>query len=374
MIRFIFLLLSNLKNYFDSYGCYFLKLLYFCSGMKHEWTYKKLGEVCNIICGQDYKSVVDPNGKYPIYGSGGIMGYASQCRCPAFSVIIGRKGNINNPLFVETDFWNVDTAFGVVANRDILVPKFLFYFAENYDFTRHDVSVTIPSLRRTDLLKISIPIPPISEQKHIVSELDLLTTIIEKKKEQLKAYYQLAQSIFYDVFGDPIENPKGWEVKKIGDTCTITCGQDYKSVKDDNGKYPIYGTGGIMGWANQYRCPRHSVIIGRKGNINNPILVDVDFWNVDTAFGVTPNKDVLNAVYFFFFCKVYDFTQHDVSVTIPSLRRTDIKNIKFPLPPLSLQQSFAEKIESIERQKSLIQQSIVELQTLFNSRMDKYFG
>ena len=364
----------NQKNYFDCYPLIFPKKLYFCSGMKHEWKYKKLGEVCNIICGQNYKSVVDPNGKYPIYGSGGIMGYASQCRCPAFSVIIGRKGNINNPLFVETDFWNVDTAFGIVAHKEIIVPKYLFYFADNYDFTRHDVSVTIPSLRRTDLLKILIPIPPISEQERIVSELDLLSSIIEKKKEQLKAYDQLAQSIFYDMFGDPVTNEKGWEMKTISDTCTITCGQDYKSVKDDNGKYPVYGTGGIMGWANQYRCPRQSVIIGRKGNINNPILVDVDFWNVDTAFGVTPNNVVLNVVYFFFFCKEYDFTRHDVSVTIPSLRRTDIMNIKLPLPPLSLQQSFAKRIVSIERQKSLIQQSIVEVQMLFDSRMDKYFG
>lgn len=90
--------------------------------MKEGWTYKKLGEIANIICGQDYKSVADPNGDYPIYGTGGVMGYASQYRCPSNSVIIGRKGNINNPIFVDTDFWNVDTAFGIVANKDRLIP------------------------------------------------------------------------------------------------------------------------------------------------------------------------------------------------------------------------------------------------------------
>ena len=103
-------------------------------------------------------------------------------------------------------------------------------------------------------------------------------------------------------------------------------------------------------------------------------MVDVDFWNVDTAFGVTPNKEVLNVVYFFFFSKEYDFTQHDVSVTIPSLRRTDILKIKLPIPPLSLQQEFAAKVEAIEQQKALIQQSIAEVQTLFDSRMDYWFG
>ena len=342
--------------------------------MKEGWTYKILGEVCDIICGQDYKKVESSNGKYPIYGTGGIMGFANQFRCPAYSVIIGRKGSINNPLYVEEDFWNVDTAFGIVPSKANLISKYFFYFCKSYDFTKHNVAVTIPSLRRIDLLKIPIPIPPLAEQERIVAELDLLSGIIEKKKEQLKAYDQLAQSIFHTMFGDPIDNPKGWETKTIGDTCTITCGQDYKTVEDENGKYPIYGTGGIMGWANQFRCPKDSVIIGRKGNINNPILVDVDFWNVDTAFGVTPNNEVLSAIYFFFFCKEYDFTQHDVSVTIPSLRRTDILKIKLPVPPLSLQQEFAQKVEAIEQQKALVQQSIEETQTMFDYTMDKYFG
>ena len=162
--------------------------------MKQGWEIKKLGEVCEVICGQDYKAVKDDNGKYPIYGTGGVMGYASQYRCPSNSVIIGRKGSINNPLFVETEFWNVDTAFGVVPNKEVLCPKFFFLFCKNFDFTRLDVSVTIPSLRRVDILQIPIPVPPLPVQEQIVSELDLLSGIIEKKREQLKELDALAQS------------------------------------------------------------------------------------------------------------------------------------------------------------------------------------
>ena len=102
--------------------------------MKQGWEIKKLGEVCEIICGQDYKSVKDDNGKYPIYGTGGIMGYADDYICEANTVIIGRKGSINKPIFVESPFWNVDTAFGLVANQKILMPKYLYYFCVNYDF------------------------------------------------------------------------------------------------------------------------------------------------------------------------------------------------------------------------------------------------
>ena len=129
-----------------------------------------------------------------------------------------------------------------------------------------------------------------------------------------------------------------------------------------------------MGRATQYRCPANSIIIGRKGNINNPILVTEPFWNVDTAFSVVPNTLSLSPLFFYYFCKNYDFRKHDVSVTIPSLRRIDIIKILIPLPPLSLQKQFAEKIEAIEKQKALTKQSIQETETLFNSRMDYYFG
>jgi len=335
---------------------------------------KSIGDICDIICGQDYKSVQDANGKYPIYGTGGIMGYASQSRCPANSIIIGRKGSINNPLFVQEAFWNVDTAFGVVPNTSVIVPKYFFYFCRHYDFTIHDVSVTLPSLRRSDIVKIQVPVPSLEEQERIVAELDLLTGIIDKQKAQLKDLDALAQSIFYDMFGNPDTNEKEWDIKTIGDTCSITCGQDYKNVQDENGKYPIFGTGGLMGHANQYRCPKDSIIIGRKGNINNPIYVAEPFWNVDTAFGVTPNNTILNSLFFYYFCLNYDFTKHDVSVTIPSLRRTDVLKIKVPIPPIALQKVFSNKISSIEQQKESINCSISETQKLFDYTMDKYFG
>lgn len=299
--------------------------------------------------------------------------------CKKDDILIGRYGaSVGKILTGEEGAYNV-AIMKTIPDESIISKDYAKLFFQSPSFQHFLQSVcnsraAQAGFSKSDISDYLIPVPPIGEQERIVAELDLLSGIIEKKKEQLKAYDQLAQSIFYTMFGDPIDNPKGWETKTIGNTCTITCGQDYKTVEDENGKYPIYGTGGIMGWANQFRCPKDSVIIGRKGNINNPILVNADFWNVDTAFGVTPNNDVLSAIYFFFFCKEYDFTQHDVSVTIPSLRRTDILKIKLPVPPLSLQEEFAEKVEAIERQKALVQQSIEETQTMFDYTMDKYFG
>ena len=125
-------------------------------------------DVLEIKNGRNQRAVEDPNGKYPIYGSGGIMGYANDYICDAETVIIGRKGNINKPIFVEEPFWNVDTAFGLAAKRDLLLPKYLYYFCLRYDFEKHNKTVTIPSLTKADLLNINIELPSIEVQQSAI--------------------------------------------------------------------------------------------------------------------------------------------------------------------------------------------------------------
>ena len=103
-------------------------------------------DVLEIKNGKNQRAVENPMGKYPIYGSGGIMGYANDYICQAETVIIGRKGSINKPIFVEVPFWNVDTAFGLEAKRELLLPRYLYYFCLRYDFERLNKAVTIPSV------------------------------------------------------------------------------------------------------------------------------------------------------------------------------------------------------------------------------------
>lgn len=287
----------------------------------------------------------------------------------SFKLSIGKTAISTIPLFTNEAIM----AF-IEKDKGNLIPEFIYYYLKGYKWEGANKAVLGMTLNKKTISEQIFSYPSLSEQERIVAELDCLSSIIEKQKQQLKEYDTLAQSIFYDMFGDPIINEKGWEIKKLGAVCDIVCGQDYKAVQDDNGKYPIYGTGGIMGYASQYRCPANSIIIGRKGNINNPLFVDCEFWNVDTAFGVVPNTAELEPMYFFFFCKDYDFTKHDVSVTIPSLRRTDIIQINVPCPTLALQQQFAEKVEAIEKQKSILKKSIEDAELLFNSRMDYYFN
>ena len=148
------------------------------------WVMCKMKQITNIQNGKSQKNVETPNGIYPIYGSGGIIGRANQYLCIAGSTIIGRKGTINNPIFVEEHFWNVDTAFGLKAN-DALLDKYLYYFCLSFDFSKLDKSTAMPSLTKTCIGDILIPVPPYQEQKRIVSKIDTVLDTMNGIMESL---------------------------------------------------------------------------------------------------------------------------------------------------------------------------------------------
>lgn len=201
--------------------------------------------------------------------------------------------------------------------------------------------VTVKHLSMKDINNIQIPLPPLAEQRRIASILDQADELRQKRQQAIEKLDQLLQATFIDMFGDPVSNSKGWEVLKWRDALKIINGKNQKAVLDQNGIFPICGSGGVMGYANEWLTPAKSVIIGRKGNINKPILMFENFWNVDTAFGLVPNKDVLNADYLFWFCHFFNFEQLNKTVTIPSLTKSDLLNIDIPTPPLDKQLCFS---------------------------------
>ena len=153
--------LKNARELFDSY------LQQVFSQRGEGWENKKWAEILEIKNGKNQKAVESSAGKYPIIGSAGkVMAYADDYICNEGTTIIGRKGTINNPIFIDTKFWNVDTAFGLQA-LDGLDKKFLYYFCLSYDFTKRDKGSGRPSLVKSDLLTVVMPVPEIDEQRRL---------------------------------------------------------------------------------------------------------------------------------------------------------------------------------------------------------------
>ncbi|MDU5802183.1 MAG: restriction endonuclease subunit S [Fusobacterium periodonticum] len=333
--------------------------------------YKKLGEICDFISGgtpsksknEYWKNgnipwikISDFKEKYIKYSDEKITKNGLENS----SAKLLKKGTILYTIFasvgkvaiLDIEATTNQAIVGVNLKENNLVDKdFLYYFLcsiEN-NIKRQARGVAQNNINISILKNVCIPILPISSQKNIVKTLMRLENILENFKQKKILINFLNKSLFTTMFGDIKTNDKNWEIYYWKDILNIKNGKNQKQVEDINGKYPIYGSGGIIGRSNAYICNENSIIIGRKGNINKPILVKEKFWNVDTAFGLEVKSEKMSYHYLYYFCLFYDFEIHNKAVTIPSLVKSDLEKIVLPVPPIELQNKFAERIEKITK-------------------------
>lgn len=372
--------------------------------MKENWTYKKFEDSIKKVKyttkmqSSDYKS----EGLFPIVSQEDemISGYWDNAsdvfRVNKPVVIFGDHTRLLK--YIDFDFVLGADGVKILQPIDEIIAKFFFYYLK---------WCKIPSLgysRHYKLLKeIQVPVPPLSTQSRIVSELDLLQSLIDKQKAQLKEYDTLAQTVFYDMFGDPVENEKGWEVKKLGSFCS----------KIGSGATPRGGN-------ESYKSEGISLIRSLNVHNNEFIYKDLAFIDEEQAQALSNVEVQLNDILLNitgasvarccivpnqllparvnqhvciirpskdakvrFLSRLLTNSQYQAflidlargkAATREALPKNIVEGLPIILPPLSLQQYFAAKIESIEKQKAAISKSIEETQRLFDYTMDKYFG
>ena len=366
--------------------------------MKQGWEIKKLGEVCEILNGYAFKSdkyadsgtriiritnvqkgcVVDDEPKF--YSDKDMIGL-SQYNLYENDLLMSLTGNVGRVGLLAKDMLPAALNQRVACLRiksDKIILRYLFHCLNSSIFEQEAIlsasGIAQKNMSTEWLKKYFIPISPLPEQEKIVAELDCLSGIIEKKKQQLKEYDALAQSIFYEMFGNPIDNEKGWEVKAFKNCYKLTSGKNLTAKKIVAGDYPVYGGNGIVGYHNDYNLDGDNIIIGRVGALcGNVRNVLGKAYITDNAFILTKLEEGIN-VFILYLLKIHDLRQYARDALQPVISNAGFQNIEIILPPLALQQEFASKIEAIEKQKELIKQSIAETETLFNSRMDYYFN
>ena len=358
------------------------------------WKEATWEEVVEIRNGKNQKKVMNPDGKYPIYGSGGIIGYADDYLCEAESTIIGRKGSINKPIYVCEKYWNVDTAFGLHPKEN-LDNRFFYYFCTTYDFLKHNRTVTIPSLTKTDLLKVKIPLPPLPQQKKIAAILDAADTYRQKTKALIAKYDELTQSLFLEMFGDPVRNEKGWEKTKMGELMTIVRGGSPRPIdKYLGGEYPWIKIGDATKGDDIYLSstkqkitedglyktrllPVGSLIFANCGvSLGFARIIKIqgcihDGWLAFSDFNETKINKIfllkaLNSVTDYFRRTAPDGTQPNLNIAI-------MKNFELILPPIKLQLEFEKSLELLIKQRAQAQQSLEKAEELFNSLLQRAF-
>lgn len=369
--------------------------------MKKGWEYKKLEDICSKGSSNiSLNKIEDNNGEFSLYGASGLVkGIDFYHQSQQYIGIVKDGSGVG-----RVNIYPPKTS--LVGTMQYIFPKkgceigYLKYLLQGLHLDNFKTGAAIPHIYFKDYGKCVVPIPTITEQQQIVEELDLLSSVIEKKKAQLNELDNLAQSLFYEMFGDPITNEKGWEVKKLKEACTcITDGDHMPPPKVDKG-IPFITISNIdkqnreIDFRDTFFVPQSyydSINKERKAQIDDvlytvtgsygiPIIVkeDRNFCFQRHIALLRPNKHLVSPCYLCYWalCKSIKYLADDVATGIAqkTVGLSSLREFPIIIPPLSLQQQFACKIEAIEHQKELIKQSIKEVETLFNSRMDYYFN
>ena len=201
-----------------------------------EWKKYKLGELITLKYGKDHKKLND--GSFPVYGSGGVMRYGNDYIYDDSSILIPRKGSLNNIMFVDKPFWTVDTMFWSIIDQELVLPRFLYYTLCKYDFAGLNVGSAVPSLTVPVIESIEVVIPSIEKQKRILSLLVPLDDKIALNQRINDNLEQQAQALFKSWFVDfePFKDgkfvdselgmiPEGWKVCAASDIFDINIGK-----------------------------------------------------------------------------------------------------------------------------------------------------
>lgn len=371
--------------------------------MREGWTYKKLGELAVFYRGLTYnKNDEVASSNVCVLRSNNIdldsqtlvldeLKYLREDfeipqdkKIKANSIFVcmsnGSKQHVGKVAFIDKD---MDFAFGgfmgLVVPKDNVVAKYIYYICRSSIYRQFLLSIGngigITNLKFSDLRDFIVPVPTLQEQQQIVSELDLLSSVIEKQKDQIEELDKLAQSIFYDMFGDPVENEKGWEAKKLSKVYKLKSGDGLSAKQFIKGPYPVYGGNGISGYHNTYNMSGNYVIIGRVGvycgNVRN---VSGNFWLTDNAFQLVYDESKQTPVFITHLLTYLNLHQYANHAAQPVISNSTLKDVNILFPPLFLQREFTQKIEAIESMKAKVRQSLKESEMLFNSRMDYYFN
>lgn len=395
--------------------------------MREDWEYKKLEDISRSVLIEKAKKRFSPNDVIRYIDISSIDNI-NQCLTGTTSfkmldapsraqqkveygdiLISTVRPNLRNIAIVNDDATNLvaSSGFCVLRINDAALRRYVFYYVVSNKFTAYLEKLTnganYPAVKETDVRKALIPIPPKPTQLSIVTELDKLNELIRIKKEQLKDYDTLAQSIFYEMFGDPVENEKGWEVKKLGELCSkIGSGA---TPRGGNESYKDEGISLIRSlnvYNNEFRRKDLAYIDDEQAAAlsNVTILEDDVLLNITGAsvarccivpsdlLPARVNQHVCiirpldNVLVPIFLNKVLTNISYQIRLlalarskgaTREALPKSVVDSLLVPLPPLSLQHSFAQKIEQIEQQKAAIQKTITDLETLLAARMQYWF-
>ena len=348
-----------------------------------EWEIKKIKDIANICYGKSQKEVEVEDGKYKILGTGGVIGYTNDFLWNRPSVLIGRKGTIDKPQYIEEPFWTVDTLFYTKINENYIA-KWFYYYLDNIDLKKYNEATGVPSLSVANLNTIRIATPTKKEQEKIASilstvdeQIDNVDALIEKNKELKKGLMQtlLTKGIGHTKFKKTEigEIPEEWDVKKLECVFEILDSMRKPIKASDRekieGNIPYYGASGVIDWINDYIFDEELILLGEDGENLNSRNSDLAFkisgktWvnNHAHVFRVI-NKKECNIDFMVYYLEAKDYSIYIAGSAQPKITQAQCRKFLLPLPEKQEQDKIAsillesdKKIEEYENKKQKLE-------------------
>ena len=320
-------------------------------------------------------------------------------------VLLTIAGTIGRTAIVEIDEeLNCNQAVAIIRLGDSQInPKFLCYFFSSYNaqsqFTKGKVTATIPNLSLTQIKKLKIPIPPLEQQKKIASILDAADAYRQKTKALIEKYDELTQSLFLDMFGDPVTNHKGWDKVLFSEIATFHNGDRGKNYPSQSAfvemGIPFINAGNLSNYAidnqglnfisnerfdllSSGKIKREDILFCLRGSLgkfavnrthdigaiaSSLVLIRINnHVTLDYITGLLKTNYIASLI-----------KKSDNGSSQPNLSAKSVKQFIVPLPSLELQNQFSERVQAIEEQKAQAEASLAQAEDLFNSLLQRAF-
>lgn len=331
-----------------------------------KWKTVKLGGVCTLQRGMDLPKRLRNDGAFPLVTSSGVDGTHSIGPIKGPGVVTGRYGTIGKVFFVESDFWPLNTTLYV---RDFHGnnARFVHYLLQTVDFHSHSGKSGVPGVNRNDVHQefVSVPVDR-SEQERIAQTLLDADALIDSLEQLLTKKRQIKQGAMQELLTGKRRLPGfcgEWNKQLLGELLSIRHGRSQKHVECDGGEYPILATGGQIGWANDYLHDEPSVLIGRKGTIDQPRYMDTPFWSVDTLFYSEVNRPNVAKFLYYRFCLI-EWMRHNEASGVPSLGAKVIESIEISCPSSDEQQAIADTLSDIDTEITAFESRLTKARAL----------
>lgn len=329
----------------------------------------------------------------------GVKGSATNI-IPTGTLIIATRMAVGRVGFAMVDL-AINQDLKAIFCSDVIFNKYLFYFLKSNSeyFDRVSSGATVKGLKINHIRDIEIPLPPLTTQQRIASILDEADALRKKTQLLIDSYDELAQSIFLDMFGDTRFNPKQWQIRHLEEICSsiVDCPHSTPKYVDEITDYPCIRTtelkNGNIDWSSMKYLdllghiertkrivPKEGdIIYGREGTFGEAIIIPPSI-NISLGQRVMlfrPKYEIVSSAFLHSVIRspglYYQALRVNTGSTVGHVNVADIKKFQIILPPITLQNQFADKITLIYQQKELAKQSLKESEDLFNTLLQKAF-